>query len=228
MEQVATLALPLPREEGPDALDRLLARAPSADPHFGDAVTRALRDLGPYGDQGRTAFGHRVLTLLDSGRLRALAGSDGSTCEAHAAKLLLDLGYPWALHLTPQQLKAVRDLPDPARQRPGHSAFLVSAVASGLNALPLFTGWMRWIADGSGVGNLLPLLALCAAAVNVMFVSGHLARRQTAMIAVIAGILSWFGYALTERFDAAMWGCLTACWAMTWVATKLGRTPNER
>jgi hypothetical protein len=201
MEQLATLPL-----------DRLLTRAPSPDPHFADAVSRALVDA--------PAQGERLVELLNSGKLRGMIGTDGTVCETLVARRVLELGYPWALHLTPKQLEAVREL-KPARKGVGYGAFLASAGAFGLDIFPLFFSWLELISEPTiKFFGLFALLSGAAAAVNLFFVTGKLSRGHTGLLSVIALMLCWFAFTLTRSVDAMSWGWLAIVWMLTLVATR--------
>lgn len=223
MEHAATLPLRISTEPtGPDALDQLLLRAPEGDSHLADAINRALSDQP----------GPRLLGLLDGGRLFGLTGTDGAGCEAIAAKRLLELGYPWALHLSPQQLEAARALRGPPRARPKGAAFLASAVSMGLGAIPAFIGVLELLSGGSmRASGLYALLSLSLVAVNALFATGVLGGTKGSLFALAAIFGSYYGSQLNTFSSAGgdfFWTWLLAAWLATLGAVLLPRTNAER
>ncbi|MFT3841015.1 MAG: hypothetical protein QM723_28750 [Myxococcaceae bacterium] len=223
MEHVATLPLRISTEPtGPDALDQLLLRAPEGDSHLADSINRALSDQP----------GPRLLGLLDGGRLFGLTGTDGASCEAIAAKRLLELGYPWALHLSPQQLESVRALPKTPRARPRRVAFLASATAMGLGAIPAFIGLLELISEGTMRGSgLYSLLSLSLVVVNALFAAGVLRQTKGTLISICAIGLTYFGGQLNTFTSAGsdmFWNWLGASWLVTLAAVQLARENPQR
>ena len=119
LEALAVAALSAPASKGREALVDLHA---------------ALSTLMPT-----EANGAALLKLLDDGALSSLKAADGSSTRALAIETLLRLGYPWAMHLRPEELAWFRTHQGALRRRNLLIGLLIftSTVAGGLYALNL-------------------------------------------------------------------------------------------
>ena len=76
------------REEWAASLNALLSRPPPKDTE---------------------AWGFTLIEFLEDGAFEGMEDEDGIQCRTCAVEAVLALGYPWALHLTPEDVDRVRD-----------------------------------------------------------------------------------------------------------------------
>ncbi|HET9157391.1 MAG TPA: hypothetical protein VFN91_12030 [Myxococcaceae bacterium] len=168
----------------PDLLEHALAeaRAPGADERIRRTfVDRLVRlDLG-----SPRATADCLQTLLSSGELATLRASDGTSARAVAVERLLDLGYPYALEVSPEDLAHWRaERPSEATDGRGLSV-LVMTVAVCLS--------LWGVSDpptGLGLSLVLALAAVTVGAAIRPGLSGW-ARRATFALGVICCALGF-------------------------------------
>lgn len=161
----------------PDVLEQALvsARASGAGQSHRQVLLQQLTQLD-LGDPRATA--DRLLSLLSSGQLAGLTGRGGTSARAVAVERLLQLGYPYALEVAPEDLAHWRaERPVDASDGRGLGALLMTVavalalwgfaqpprniglvVVLGLEALaltvalrPATRGWVRRLLFGLGV-----------------------------------------------------------------------------
>ena len=101
-----------------DELEQLVRRAAAAPEAERIRMTRRIaarlrrlpREVAP------DAAARWILRALEESAWLQWADARGRTCRAAAVEALLALGYPWALHVTPEDLEHYR-----AQSRPGAS-----------------------------------------------------------------------------------------------------------
>ena len=71
-----------------------------------DQVNQALSALPSTPDPAAAA--RQVLTLLDDEALHGLVDSRGAECRRAALEAVLAMGFPWALHIEPEDLDYLR------------------------------------------------------------------------------------------------------------------------
>src|SRR5262249_53286380 len=82
----------------------------------GDELNRLLKL--PVAQTDRQAVAELILKKLDEKRFEGLRGADGTSCRAAAVEAVLSLGFPWALHVDPDDLAHLR------AEQPGKASFL--------------------------------------------------------------------------------------------------------
>ncbi len=81
--------------------------------------------------------GETLVRFLDEGAFDGLVGEGEVPCRRRAVESVLSLGWPWAMHVTPADLDALR-----ARRRlPWQLTWLIAGI-SGLLALSAFLHWL--------------------------------------------------------------------------------------
>lgn len=184
LERLAPVAAPAQSDERSGA-PRLLALLDEARPEgeaarreLGDQVNRAVQRLARGGSSESTA--QVLLKLLARPELKELVDTGGRSCRAEATRALLELGWPWALHVHPDDLEHLRRVGSPRGGRAlwiglavGGPALLAAGLAAAVvsgtlpvlspldgallaGALAIYAGaaawglWRLWRGAGSG------------------------------------------------------------------------------
>lgn len=118
-----------------------------------DTLHAALA-LAPQEEDARRALADFLLGALASGQLGGLRDTSGRTSRAIAAAALLELGYPYALELAPEDLEHLR-----AEERPRGRTTTLALVLVGVATLlglwsaePGHLGWVLLEALLAGMG----------------------------------------------------------------------------
>jgi hypothetical protein len=114
-----------------DELERLVRRAEAASESDRIRMTRKIAALlRRLPRQAAPDVAARwLLSALENSPWLQWADSRGRTCRAAAVEALLSLGYPWALHVTPEDLEHYR-----AQSRPVSPGALARALQRILRA----------------------------------------------------------------------------------------------
>ncbi len=195
MATASTRALPLPAgAPAPrmDPLSALLSSATPDDPHFTDALNEAIREAPAGTREEAAALAERLLAMLESGRLEVLRGTGDEPAAVVAAARVLELGFPWALHLSPEQLARVRAMKKPSPARPRGAAFVCSAVSTGMTLTCLLTSERQWPPPPSAFWSTFYALALVfMLALNGAFSLGRAPRWITAGLSAALLVFCW-------------------------------------
>lgn len=119
----------------------LTARTPGAegrDAHA--ALHRALATLAPT-----VPHGEALRALLDEGAFRGLVAEDGTETRLLAVEALLRLGYPWALHIHPDELAWYRGATTGFFVGPRRALRLRLVTTLALSAATLVASWLGWL-----------------------------------------------------------------------------------
>ena len=118
-----------------------LQRARNADGDERLELATKLNELmrGAPAETEREARAQFLLERLDDEAFHDLYDSDGVSCRAVAVEAVLALGFPWALHLEPDDLDYLRTV-KPTRLAPSgwRAMAVVTGVLAALFALAFF------------------------------------------------------------------------------------------
>jgi len=175
-----------------DPISALLASATPGDPHFTDALNEAIREAPADTIEERTALGQRLLAMLEAGRLETLRGTDEEPAAVVAAARVLELGFPWALHLSPEQLAQVRALRTAEPPRPRGLAFVCSAISTGMTVTCVLAAGLPALVGEHDFWRVLYALSLVGMlALNGGFALGRLPRWIAAGVSSGLLVLFW-------------------------------------
>ena len=129
--------------EAPDLESRQLKAGEVAD------LMLALRSLKGGADRGATAA--TIESLIASGTLHRLVDKDGRSCAVEAVETLLELGFPFALHVSPADLELRRRANTRVQvrrwlKRLRTASIGVMAVCLGLTYFET-SGWLRTVSQ---------------------------------------------------------------------------------
>ncbi len=174
-----------------DDLDSVLEFPAPHDPDYAEALAAAIAGTPAHTPEQTDALGNRLLALLSDGSLELLRGPETNPAGAAAARVL-SLGFPWALHLTPEQLALARAHLRPLVTRPSGLAFLASAAASGV-ALTLALLSVPYTFDGEPLGGIRYLAAVSVTMLvcSTLFAVGRLPTWVLGGLSSMMGVATW-------------------------------------
>jgi hypothetical protein len=92
----------------------------------------------------RESIAHLLIDKLDDEAFHNLYDAQGLSCRAAAVEAVLNLGFPWALHVEPDDLVYLRTV-KPVRSGGAWRAFaVVTALLAALFALAFFVNGLRF------------------------------------------------------------------------------------
>lgn len=115
-----------------EALRRARDASSSSRPSVCGELNLLLGTLpGPH----RAPWYECLLGLLEARAFDGLVDEHGVSCGERAVAALLDAGYPWALHVAPEDLARFRGTPPPPASMATRVAVVLSGAITGVTAV---------------------------------------------------------------------------------------------